>query len=816
MKTLAAAGLVLAAFTIAPSPVQAQPCLGDCDGDGQVTVDELIRMVSLVLNGGIEQCAQADDDLDGAVTVDEVVLAVNNALRGCDRLLAPGPDLTRIYPPRFKIGSLPIPVAAPVALVAGDLDGDGLLDLATANSGTNNLSLLFQNQSGGFARPRNVRLGASPHALAAADLDGDGLVDLIAADSSTERLWMVSSPYRAAISIPAGTVPGSVVTGDFDGDQRIDLVVGGETSSRLFVLLNGGKGTFAAPRSFEAGARVTALAAGDFDGDARLDIVAAHHENRLSVLLASGDGEFAAPATIDLGQGSAAASAGGRAGDGAEVGSAAGRFGPQHVIGVRVADLNGDGAQDIFALRDPPPGADPPFTPPLSAVVVLLGDGAGGFHSPAAFDTGVIGNAMITADLDGDSLEDVIVGNDAEIVTLHGAGDGSLTLPARWFLGAQARGMAAADLDADGILDVACASPDTDEISILWGHGNRRLAAEELVDLVAMDAVQILTGDFDGNGTVDFASVDSGLNEVRFLLNNDRGEEPLRTLVAADPGLRVAAVGNLDGGGSLDLVTWSSHPLFSINSLLVFEGPGSGHFTERHRLTTAVPVSAITVTDIDRDGRGDIVLRGPTRLSAFRSLGNWTFSEEFILLDRQNNDLALGDLNGDGLPDMVLLSQQPAELLVLLSDGRGGFALHRPVPVPAESIAVRVADLNADAMADVLVALSTEEGGFIQVFPGRGDGTFGGARQTAGIAGRRFELVDVNADGLLDFVTIGSGTTIFPGLAGLTFGAPQTFAGNRAAVDLAVLDVDGDGSIDILTANRSLAGPISVIRGRVR
>jgi hypothetical protein len=61
------------------------PCTGDCDGDGQVTVDEILVLVNTALgNFGVDACLAGDADHDGQVTVDEILAAVSNALEGCD------------------------------------------------------------------------------------------------------------------------------------------------------------------------------------------------------------------------------------------------------------------------------------------------------------------------------------------------------------------------------------------------------------------------------------------------------------------------------------------------------------------------------------------------------------------------------------------------------------------------------------------------------------------------------------------------------------------------------------------------------------
>jgi hypothetical protein len=58
-------------------------CVGDCDGDQSVSINELIMAINLALDAAMPPCAAADDNGDGVIGVEELVLAVRNALDGC-------------------------------------------------------------------------------------------------------------------------------------------------------------------------------------------------------------------------------------------------------------------------------------------------------------------------------------------------------------------------------------------------------------------------------------------------------------------------------------------------------------------------------------------------------------------------------------------------------------------------------------------------------------------------------------------------------------------------------------------------------------
>jgi len=86
---------------------EADSCTGDCNGDGKVTVDELLTMVNVALGSGdVTSCTAGDSVVDGRITVDELVEAVGNALNGCPSAPTPTPDPTGSPAGPIQIASL--------------------------------------------------------------------------------------------------------------------------------------------------------------------------------------------------------------------------------------------------------------------------------------------------------------------------------------------------------------------------------------------------------------------------------------------------------------------------------------------------------------------------------------------------------------------------------------------------------------------------------------------------------------------------------------------------------------------------------------
>src|SRR5512143_1797239 len=94
------ARVLVGAALIHPAAVGALACGGDCNADGDVTVNELVAAVNVALeNSPITACVPVDTSGDGTVTVNEVVAAVNNALYGCPQVATPTPSPTATATP---------------------------------------------------------------------------------------------------------------------------------------------------------------------------------------------------------------------------------------------------------------------------------------------------------------------------------------------------------------------------------------------------------------------------------------------------------------------------------------------------------------------------------------------------------------------------------------------------------------------------------------------------------------------------------------------------------------------------------------------
>jgi len=230
---------------------------------------------------GGDPVAIAVGDLDGDGLPD---VAVADA--------APAADGSHAVDVQFRVAGTPGAFSAPVALPLGtltprelalaDLDADGRLDIAVAAAGSNDVQVLFQQAPGTFAAPVGFPVGGGPTAVAGAALAGTGGTDLVVVTASGGLSVLVHGPtpgtFLPAVSYAAGTSPVAVQVADLNGDLLPDVVVAGyDGTLLLFLQAPAGEGALLPPVVHDTlDYGSCSIAIGDIDGDGRPDVVVAN------------------------------------------------------------------------------------------------------------------------------------------------------------------------------------------------------------------------------------------------------------------------------------------------------------------------------------------------------------------------------------------------------------------------------------------------------------------------------------------------------------------------------------------------------------
>jgi hypothetical protein len=205
--------------------------------------------------------------------------------------------------------------ANPYALAARDLNRDGHIDLAVANSGSDIVSILLGRGTGAFSVGASYPVGDTPVHLVFGDFNGDRAPDLAVANVGTFLpsatpgdvsilLGLADGSFAPAVQIPVGLHPTSVGVSDLDGDGRDDLVVSNATSNDLSILLGYHEGSFETQSRIPAGVAPTFVALEDFNADGTVDIAVTNFDTAdLAVFPGAGDGRFGPAARYGTGVG---------------------------------------------------------------------------------------------------------------------------------------------------------------------------------------------------------------------------------------------------------------------------------------------------------------------------------------------------------------------------------------------------------------------------------------------------------------------------------------------------------------------------------
>ncbi len=270
-------------------------------------------------------------------------------------------------------------------------------------------------------------------------------------------------------------------------------------------------------------------------------------------------------------------------------------------------------------------------------------------------------------------------------------------------------------------------------------------------------ADQVISADFNGDGIPDMVvcnttgySVFLGNGDGTFTLNN--------TYATAGTGANLCAVADLTGNGKLDIVATTNYNAnFTNGGVDVLLGNGDGTFNGPTSVNAGpIETLAIAVGDVNRDGIPDLVITSNCQadtclngnVSVLLGRGNGTFEAPIIVSDGAG-PVAVADVNGDGNLDIVFAGG------VLLGDGTDD-GIFTPVSggeLLGGAVSIAIGDLNGDGKMDVVEATDENE---VDVLLGNGDGTLEQfatyKNKVAGAWPLGVTIADVNGDGLPDLV----------------------------------------------------------------
>jgi len=676
---------------------------------------------------------------------------------------APCANITFDSAPTFKAGGLITGIAT------ADFNGDGHPDLVVANGGsisafgrTPGVKIYLNDGLGRFTNTITISDTLYADDVKVLDFDGDGAPDVLVTDSDTGWLLLFANRRTSFPLVWSDDETGRppVVIGDFNGDHRADLArrIGVE-----LVVYVAGNGTFTKLRLAEPVALSAGMAAGDLDGDGRDDLVEAD-PNGQQLYIRRGS----ATKVLDAPQPTAKF-----------------RENPYAVI---LGDFDGSGHLDIVTQAVNTTTVEVLHDPGVSSSAAPVWQPYDGY------------DVHIAADVTGDGVPDLVshVPFGRVMVGVLGSNPTFQAQPRSYFALPETSlsFMAAADFDGDGKLDLAVSNRT--DVAILFNRGGGRFIAPPHIGATGVRAVVDLNHD----GIPDLIA---DRNPIVWFGN---GDGTYRAGTAARPtpfGKVLVEIADVNGDGNLDMVVVANDPTGTLDgNLWILFGDGRGSFTMKDLGLFGKRPSSLAVTDIDRDGKLDIVV-GNDRIAVGSTVtiaygrGDGTFETPVDLAAPNGGTIMrVGDLDGDGLPDIVAGDVYARSLFFNL-----GGRKFRAIPLKeAIDDKLQVADMNGDGKADLIE--TTFFGVDVRVRLGRGDGTFLPDIVTRApiYQASSLDVADLNGDGRPDVIlndyTSTASTNTFTVLLGKGNGQLEPPMSWLSWGALRIVDINGDGHPDIM------------------
>ena len=676
----------------------------------------------------------------------------------------------------------------PVAAVAADFDGDGNLDIITANQLTDNVgdvSLMKGFGDGTFRRVASIAAGLLPSAVAFADATGDGRPDIIVANFQSQDVTVHPGDglggFGPKISTLVSGRPSGLAVGDWNSDGKLDIATVNDTN--ISTMLGDGTGHFGTLRQFTSGTSPRQILAADFSlntngtSDGILDLAVLNNgSNNIQIFRGDGAGLFTLTRTLTTGTG--------------PFSMTVGQF------------TNADTRLDVAVANYS-----------ASTVGIFLANATGGFGTQTTVATGLGPRSLTRADLNLDGNLDLIVGqaqlaSTGEVAVLTGNGLGVFTLQPSVHSSPKPNVLVSGDFNRDGYVDAAALSLTGDTVSILQNVGAMPLFVDASKITLPASAFPegVGVGDFNRDGKVDVIAADQGLDLVSVTLGDGLcGFGTVDSTISTGVSPSGILVADFSRDGCPDVIT----PNNSDNTLSFLRSNCAGGFTVTALPAGCVGVVAASSGDLNGDLDNDFAAVCDVSDQICTRLGTGTGSfgaPVCTTVTRAPGGVAVGRYNLDVLEDAAVTSTVLGVVATCISDGAGGCVGSPPAtfqvgPGP-QGIARR--DINGDGFNDLVVANTGSNTISALIGDGGGIFYFPPIDSVVGLAPTAVVLEDFNLDGKIDAaVTNGNANNVSimlgDGLGHFTKAGDYGVRALPAAI--ATGDCNGDGKPDLMVAD---------------
>lgn len=657
----------------------------------------------------------------------------------------------------------------PKSVAVADFDNDNQMDIAVANSGTNNVFIFLGYTNGSFERKfiLSSGIGSEPYAIIVEDFNRDHHLDICVANSGNENIGIFfgygngSFEEQITYSTGNGSIPCSVAVGDFNQDNLVDIVVANSVANNIGIFLGYGKNMFLNQIDYSTGSHTLpySVLVHDFNKNGRSDVLVTNYLSSTIVLLFTFD-----PSNFENHK---SYSTGFKA----------------LPISVILADFNNDSWLDIAIANNN-----------NSNVGIYLGYGNATFSNQIIYSTGDNSqpSSIAYGDFNGDYYIDIVVAVPEHnyIGILYGYGNGSFGNLIIYITGnnSQPSFAVVGDFNTDNRLDICVANTNNQNIGILLGYGNGSFADQVTYSTGNKTSPNcIALGDLNNDTHLDIVITDPNMNNIYVFLGYGNGSftASITLFIKANANPYSVIIGDVNNDKFGDIIVANSN----LANIGIFLGRGNGKFAAPQFFSTGTTSFPLWVAlgDFNHDNHLDIAVTNSIAhdVGVLIGYGNGSFADVIFYIGDMNSlpvAIALGDLNNDNWLDMIVTNFGTDTINILLASMHGRIEQQMIyfAGLSSRPYSVGIGDLNNDTYLDIVVANLLLDS--VGVFMGYGNGSFANEIMYSTSSGSRPSSVtvgDFNNDHRLDIAVANTNTQnigIFFGNANGTFENEMTYS----------------------------------------